>query len=333
LQKQLRVLKQQLQQQRIQRERLEKKHATLRDKEQKQLEYSTHKLHQTLDLLTLSSNGSGSHNNKTVKSNYYHKALSRLGTKAQRTTSNSSSNATTTAASVVHTIATSPMTLAAYATSSSSSALTMQQFTPEEKEAMMLETNILRTMHYTMICQNQCDLVEASSKQVTSALKRERALLDTQQAEMTVIQMILDGTQRALQDLYPEIVLRQEILLERILQRYPRRQSLLDHNGSHDIPRLIVPSSLMMHPLLRSSTSSIVLMASDGISDLGDSIFRGSFAESMTDGSSIGDASFHNNPYHSSHGVHYYAAGPPVFTSVHALQQHTLQNMAGVESF
>ena len=145
-----------------------------------------------------------------------------------------------------------------------------------------------------MIYQNQCDIAESSSKEVSSALKRERALLDTQQAEVLMMQMILDGTQRALQDLYPDIVLRQDMLLERI-----RQQSTRQLQSSHSIPRLIAQP---IEPLQRPDVKSV-----DGISDLGDSML-GSDADG---GSSVGGSC------HQGHGI------PPVFTSVQALQQQS----------
>ena len=382
VQKQIRGLRQQLQQQRNLRERLEKKHAMSRDKEQKQLQHVTLKLHHALEQMSNNNNNNSSSKNRGC----YHKALSttRVGTKSKRTSTASSSNtnttstttsttATTTAASMVHSIATSPMTLMAAASAAlpTPSALTLmttttvQPLSPEEQEAWTLETDILKTMHYTMVYQNQCDLLEASSKHIISSLKRERAVLDTQQAETTMIQMVLDGTQRAMQDLYQEIVLRQEILLERILQPSSERPLFLDRqdsssNNSSSIPRLIAPTQLhsvllqrrrpppqrqqatasSSNPFVLGSHRDFVGFPSDGISDLGDSINRGGglSADSMTDisssNNSIGDASFHNlhDPNSSSQGL-YYAAGPPVFTSVQALQQQTLQNMAGVESF
>ncbi|CAB9503608.1 expressed unknown protein [Seminavis robusta] len=285
MQKQIRALKQQLQQQRTQREKLEKKQAAWRDKEQKQLEHSTSKLHHAL--------AQALGNNKTQ----YGKALSRAGNRKARTS---------TSASIVK------KTVSKAAKAAADTLIAPEQpLTSEERDRIELETTILKTMHITMIFQNQCDITSTNSKQITSALKRERALLDTQQAQVAMMQMVLDGTQRALHDIYPEVILRQECLLDRLMSTSSKSSWM-----TPSIPRLIAPPPQQQLG---------VRTRSDGISDLGESIRPEPHdtTSSVGDYESIGS----NNNCHQPM-MYYGGGGPPVLTTVQALQQHTLQHMA-----
>ena len=204
LSKQIRQLKQQLAQQRSQREKLERKQSSAREKEQKQLDQYRLKLKLAL------TNSSSKHRRD------YSKAFLRANNrKLQRSLSAGASSTRSTAP------ASALLKLSSYA-SGTASIVGMKPVTasssstslgPVEHEALSMETSLLRAMHRTLVTQNQCDVAQKYAAELTSHLKRIRAGLGNEQAQTTMYQMILTGTERALAVLYPELVTLQEHII------------------------------------------------------------------------------------------------------------------------
>lgn len=275
LQKQIRALKTQLQQERKERERLEKRRSAMREREQKQLDVQQIKLRQALESTTIKNRRE------------YGKALMRVSNRKAKRSSGSS----------LYNKLSQPIT-----TMTTSMTNSTPPFSKEEKEAVALEATILRNMHRTLAYQNQCDVAQKYQKEISSSLKRSRARLDNQQAEVAMFQMILEGSCQALAGLYPEITRSQESLIAKLNNGKtikPRRS----------IPRVIVPRSenQKRSSFTRSSDRSIT-----SISDLGESV--------ETD-STQGEVP---RPFGRKQCY-------PVFTSVEQLQKRTLQHLAGVE--
>ena len=371
LQKQIRQLKQQLAQQRSQREKAERKHASTREKEQKQLEQYRLKLRLALE--------------QTISKHRreYSKALLRAGNrKLKRSISGGAGNPSM------------PVNAASALLSKLSSAATIMtekpsSWGPAEQEALSLETSILRSLHRTLALQNQCDVAQKYASQLTSCLKRTRAGLDHERAELSRYQMVLDGTERAWSVLYPELVAQQEGLIAKITacttgkgeetscktgrallwldhQQQQQQQNISistlgggDSSMNSSIPRVIVPS--IPTPRRRqqqqqqqqqqqcsipssngnsrnpTSTNnhtrmSFVSTRSDGISDLGESLADVAAAAGYSvvgDTASVGESSTRSSGASTHrHNYLFVPPGGPVFTSVEALQQQTLQHLA-----
>lgn len=270
IQKQIRAMRQQIQQQRQQRERLERKQASQREREQKLLEQQSLKLKSAL-----------LEDNKNRRD--YSRAISRASNRRHSLTNISGSTSLY------------KLLLA----SSSSSA---------EKETFQLETSILKSMHRTLVLENQSMLVQEHGNLLESSLKRERAIIAEDQAHLDMLGMVLDGTQRAMAGLYPEIAARQEGLLVKWCRK---RVQAAPKSSTTTTTTPEIPPQLVLHNLRIGKAKCV---PADGISDLGESLIADSVEENVE---------------------FYYGQrrGAPVFTSVHALQQSTLQQMAGVRSF
>lgn len=181
-----------------------------------------------------------------------------------------------------------------------------------EKEALEIETNILKMMHYQMALQNQSSLAQKHTLIVKSMLTRNKTHLDNEYAEKLQFHMKLEGTLNALTDLYPDIVLRQDYILDKYLvQNSPynkkrksngNSKSSLNTNGSTDgeeIPSLILsPGALKLKQEKRPSVTK-----SDGVSELGESLINGSSGKEQ---------------------VREEYRPPATMTTVHSLQQSTI---------
>ena len=394
LSKQIRQLKQQLAQQRSQREKLERKQSGAREKEQKQLDQYRLKLK-----LALESTISSSKHRRD-----YSKALLRANNRKLLRTHSSgapTSKSTAPASAILQ-----KMKFSSYA-SGTASIVGMKPMTtsassslgPVEQEALSMETSLLRNMHRTLATQNQCDVAQKYAAELTSSLKRIRAGLDNEQAQTAMYQMILTGTERALASLYPELVALQERMIRSKTTatmidppngdtcKTGRALLLLDQKQKHNnisistlgaessmnssIPRVIVESQPKQHQQRQqqrqqqqqqqqggpkssqaSTTSSVSSFSehntrrrsfvsttrSDGVSDLGESLGDVVVAAAAVAGSgykchgSIGEEGEEEEDSigtstHLRNAI-FVPPGGPVFASVEALQQETLQHRA-----
>jgi hypothetical protein len=205
------------------------------------------------------------------------------------------------------------MIITGSSSSGSGGGATSNAATKLEKEALTLETTILRNLHHTFVYQNQYDVAQKYETQIMSALKRSRAQLDQENAEIAMYQMVLEGTNHALAGLYPEIISKQESIIQTCLQC--QKGTVLPRRS---IPRIIVPSTVSQQRLqhLHNKRCSFSSTNSSGghnysISDLGESVETDSTKDDLV------QLPPRRGRY-------------PVFTSAETLQQQTLQHLAGV---
>lgn len=171
----------------------------------------------------------------------------------------------------------------------------------QEKEAAALEAWILQKMHHQMCMQNQSSLAQKNTLILKSNLMMAKRELDNDYAQGLQYLMVLEGTENALSDMYPDIVLRQELLIERMQNKDTRPKA----NG--EVPQLILsPQAMTLKRKGRRPSGT----QSDGISDLGESLMNG------------------ENQYTEREEYH----PPATMTTVESLQQSTLNEMAGVEN-